>query len=183
MTNIIKNKFISGFTIIELVVVIAVIAVLAVIVTSAVMQYINKSKNAVEAADIAQLFRAGNIYSDSSQGNGGYASICGQCWSPQYITNGSCAAYGGSSQFPQILIRINKMDNKMTFTCADNASSSGCTSNSWAVAAASPYGTKNLMCADYTSKAYLSNNGSNDITVDTNSKCCCTESLSGVLCP
>jgi prepilin-type N-terminal cleavage/methylation domain-containing protein len=167
----------EAFTIIELVVAIAIMAVLAALVAASVTIYINKSKNAVQAADMSQLFRAGNIYADNQ---GSYTAICGGCWDQTYI-NSSCASFG-SSQFPRILSAIYKIDSRMSFVCADNGVAT-CANTSWAVSAASPFAGKNRMCADYTSKTYLSNNGSNDILKDGNSKCCCAESATGGVCP
>ena len=62
----------KGFTIIELIVVIAIIAVLATIVTTNVMVYINKGKNAAIKGNMANLSTYGITYytnhSDSYDG-------------------------------------------------------------------------------------------------------------------
>lgn len=55
-----KNKL-SGFTIIELIVVIAIIAVLAAIVTNAVTKYINKAKDEQIKANLAQWAKKAQI--------------------------------------------------------------------------------------------------------------------------
>ncbi len=62
-----------GFTIIELIVVIAIIAVLAAIVTTNVMQYIAKAKDAVIKVEARQLYEEASIFYIK---NNSYDNIC-----------------------------------------------------------------------------------------------------------
>ena len=66
-----KNKLLTGFTIIELIVVIAIIAVLATIVLVNVTQYINKAKDSAIKANLDTIRTNAAAYmADTSLGNG-----------------------------------------------------------------------------------------------------------------
>jgi prepilin-type N-terminal cleavage/methylation domain-containing protein len=71
-----KNKLLTGFTIIELIVVIAIVAVLASIVLVNVTKYINKGKDAAIKGDLSTLATNAIIYyDDTSKGNGDYSGF------------------------------------------------------------------------------------------------------------
>jgi prepilin-type N-terminal cleavage/methylation domain-containing protein len=63
-----KNRLLTGFTIIELIVVIAIIAVLASIVLVNVTSYINKGKDAAAEGNLASLITNGAVWYDNSAG-------------------------------------------------------------------------------------------------------------------
>lgn len=63
----------KGFTIIELIVVVAIIGVLAAIITTNVMQFIAKAKNAAIQTDMDSLFPAAAVFYES---NGTYENFC-----------------------------------------------------------------------------------------------------------
>lgn len=69
-----KNKFITGFTIIELLVVVAIIAVLAAIVLVNVTQYINKGKDAAIKGNMATILTNMAVHYDTS---GNYIAFAG----------------------------------------------------------------------------------------------------------
>ena len=73
-----KNKLLTGFTIIELIVVIAIIAVLATIVLVNVTSYINKGKDSAIKGNMANMMTiAAAYYDDSTKGNGDYLGLTG----------------------------------------------------------------------------------------------------------
>lgn len=69
-----KPKFTNGFTIIELLVVIVIISVLTVIVTSNILKYIAKGKDAVIRHDLATLQTYGAQYYESQESYAGFCS-------------------------------------------------------------------------------------------------------------
>ena len=73
-----KNKLLTGFTIIELIVVIAIIAVLATIVLVNVTSYINKGKDSSIKGNMANMMTIAAAYYDDSStagGNGDYLGL------------------------------------------------------------------------------------------------------------
>lgn len=67
-----KNKPLTGFTIIELIIVIAVVAVLAAIVLVNVVQYIAKAKNAAIKGNMASLLVEAAVYFDNNNSYTGF---------------------------------------------------------------------------------------------------------------
>lgn len=67
-----QNKLLTGFTIIELIVVIAIIAVLATIVLVNVTGYINKGKDASVQGNMATIMTNAAVYFDA---NGNYTDF------------------------------------------------------------------------------------------------------------
>lgn len=68
-----KDKLLTGFTIIELIVVVAIIAVLAAIVLVNITSYINKGKNAAIKGNLSSIMTNAIVYFDN---NGNYTSFC-----------------------------------------------------------------------------------------------------------
>lgn len=87
-----KSKFLTGFTIIELLVVVAIIAVLAAIVLVNVTGYINQGKNAAIKGNLATVLTNGAVFYDT---NSDYSGFC----SNAYFTGPSAAitAAGGTA--------------------------------------------------------------------------------------
>lgn len=81
-----KNKFLTGFTLIELIVVIVVLVVLATIVTSNVMNYLTKGKNAAIKGNMANLATHGGTYLTNYEVNEDYSAFCVDSKTQQFLT-------------------------------------------------------------------------------------------------
>jgi len=78
-----KNKFITGFTMIELTVAIAIIAVLSTVITSGVMTYITKGKNTAIKGNMVSLATYGGTY--FLDGNNTYTDFCDDPKSEEFL--------------------------------------------------------------------------------------------------
>ena len=105
-----KNKFLTGFTVIEIVVVIAIIAVLATIVSANVVNYIDKSKNAAIRGNMANLFTYGVTY---------------------YIDNDSYNNFCSDTGADVFLDEINEIADPNLITCTCDTGSSCNNAETW----------------------------------------------------
>ena len=81
----IKNKFLTGFTIIELLIVIAIIAALAAIVLANITSYLNSGKNSAIKGNLDTVLKSGAGYYESNS-NYGVDATTNFCTS-SYFTN------------------------------------------------------------------------------------------------
>lgn len=129
-----KDKFLRGFTIIELIVVIAVIAVLATIVSANVVNYIDKSKNAAIKGNMANLFTYGVTY---------------------YIDNDSYNNFCNNSGTDVFIDEINKIASPDSITCICDTGSNCNNAEAWCTVVklrGSLSSTGNYFCIDSTGK-------------------------------
>jgi len=118
-----NQKFIDGFTIIELLVVVAIVAVLSSIIMFSVQQYANKAKDSNVAGNLAVLIPAGETYYGIN--NNSYDGFCDVSLStvvknaisqmPVNITNISC--YNGSTNQAGLCCRVAE-DGQSWAACA-----------------------------------------------------------------
>ena len=78
-----KNKFITGFTMIELTVAIGIIVVLATIITSNIMVYITKGKNTAIKGNMVNLTTYGGTY--FLDGNNTHTGFCDDPRTKQFL--------------------------------------------------------------------------------------------------
>ena len=91
-----KNKLLTGFTIIELLVVVAIIAVLAAIVLVNVTGYITKGKDAAAKGNLATLMVNAAVFYDTNsnytnfEASSGYNSVNSALTAAGYTLTSSC---------------------------------------------------------------------------------------------
>lgn len=121
-----RNRPLTGFTIIELIVVIAIISILATIVSANVIKYISKAKDSSIKAQMEQIRTAAVDYISTS--TDGYTGLCGvdtQCDKLKSNINSNFGGSIGQYRIASSTYCISYKLNDGSYWCVDNTGYSG----------------------------------------------------------
>ena len=122
-----KNNLLSGFTIIELIVVIAIIAVLAGIVIFAVTQYIAKAKDATIEGDLVSIAKDAAVIFSGGSGNYGEltSNLIYQNISSSINNAGGVMTVNVPSDNSEYCVASTLVTDKTKSWCVDNTGFNG----------------------------------------------------------